>query len=1130
MEVRRKREPSKKYIDYVTDNVIMSYCQGCNQYVQANEKGVVCATCVAYWHYECADVSEEDVAKLGKREFYCKKHIQDGMEIAETDLSTVTDDLYQADGGVLTSFIKMLPYVLNDSEVCKKRLKGLSSRYKVTKKDKGKQFTVKVNTVTYALIVNGLIAMGESRGIKIKREDIDSEGTKLQVIFQIAFTKGDIEVSITMTCYHTTNNILIQMNGNCSGVVQEERLKLMDSFVNLTMVEMIKKVERMEGYENIRENMRQELCTEKIIERSNGVETRSRIENIPGQMLLSWVGVDGVRKIDCDDREILSNSSQCENPSRSNQLEIKYVCNDGPSESSTACDEVVPEVITECPSPLRIESSECADCENYPDEFVVENSTKVTEINQANVTQINIIRSEIKSVCDNGTGTDPGEVEVNEVTDNGQETAAGDVEGNEVAVVINSAKPLLRIEPFDCADNENLSSDVAAVNSTEVSAEIPQTNMCRVNTSQLIVRKEASNMRKLSQAFDAIKTFRNNGEEKQNILYNIILKLKEKNCDIRMEHTQFVHPVATSQINALTVKLVQSQKEYEDMKRKCKDLESQVKDLKKEKEDEIYLRKQKAKEEIELKKISSEAQEKEKKLLSEKINELDVKCTELEKSQGENMKLIQELEREVAIKDQKINEHKHISDDLRQSVAKLVNEKKEMKKKEDELNNKLGVMQAVAGAVAEVGDSEQLVLVTKEVSNNDAIKEKEQEISTLKKKVNECNKKNSLLIDDLEEKRTNLEAIDNFYKDMLQQKDQVIAEYLSILGNDNGDTVKLKRLLTKFRTDSEINLIRELKSSLENDNRILEQKANVKDGEVKQSKKVENAIGDASLQKGTERESIDRVNTQEASKRPTVKKLCKFGKKCDTIECNFSHDYVQKPCRFWPSCEKGDSCLFIHESNGLTWGNANASDRRCAVSANGNSAYLQSCHGQPRYGMLLGPPSHVTHEPSNSGTGCSSREYPIKGTVGNNPHMVNGVNGLSVYTNHRLSQMDYDRRNGRSEQFNIGFDNNLYSQQHGNGGHIPRNIDDGPGKGTSNQYTLSNRNTRSFQRARMCRFGLSCEGIDRGCEFGHEVIQKLCRFGIDCNRKSTCLFIHESNERKVGVNDHGNNSKNQLSR
>ena len=166
--------------------------------------------------------------------------------MSNAKLKNVSDDQFEVDD-VLTSDVKLLPYVLNDGELCKRRLKSLSSKYKVTRKDKGKQFTVKVNTVTYALIINGLIALGESRGLKIKREDVDSQGTKLQVIFQIIVNRGDLEVSLTMTCYHTTNNILIHINGNSSGGVWEEKVKILDCFVNQMMVDMIQKVEKMKG-------------------------------------------------------------------------------------------------------------------------------------------------------------------------------------------------------------------------------------------------------------------------------------------------------------------------------------------------------------------------------------------------------------------------------------------------------------------------------------------------------------------------------------------------------------------------------------------------------------------------------------------------------------------------------------------------------------------------------------------------------------------------------------------------------------------------------------------------------------------------------------------------------------------
>ena len=77
---KRKRVPSRKYEQFVMDNKQEEedgHCPGCKLFVKKSDKGVVCFSCVAYWHYGCAGVTEEEVANLGEDEFYCREHAAD---------------------------------------------------------------------------------------------------------------------------------------------------------------------------------------------------------------------------------------------------------------------------------------------------------------------------------------------------------------------------------------------------------------------------------------------------------------------------------------------------------------------------------------------------------------------------------------------------------------------------------------------------------------------------------------------------------------------------------------------------------------------------------------------------------------------------------------------------------------------------------------------------------------------------------------------------------------------------------------------------------------------------------------------------------------------------------------------
>ena len=115
--------------------------------------------------------------------------------------------------------VKAVPYILNNKSLCKKLLKNLYSRFSpetdIKKKDRGKQFTVDVNTATYVIMMNNIINIGEGSGIKIVKRDpiVDGKGQHVKDQFDVVITNQRIEVPITITCLHTTSKIWIQLLG-----------------------------------------------------------------------------------------------------------------------------------------------------------------------------------------------------------------------------------------------------------------------------------------------------------------------------------------------------------------------------------------------------------------------------------------------------------------------------------------------------------------------------------------------------------------------------------------------------------------------------------------------------------------------------------------------------------------------------------------------------------------------------------------------------------------------------------------------------------------------------------------------------------------------------------------------------
>ena len=69
-----------------------------------------------------------------------------------------------------------------------------------------------------------------------------------------------------------------------------------------------------------------------------------------------------------------------------------------------------------------------------------------------------------------------------------------------------------------------------------------------------------------------------------------------------------------------------------------------------------------------------------------------------------------------------------------------------------------------------------------------------------------------------------------------------------------------------------------------------------------------------------------------------------------------------------------------------------------------------------------------------------------------------------------------------------------------------------------NESVLENTNGwMSSQKIRLCMKGKMCDAINTTCKFSHTPINKPCRNGMNCGRKSTCLFSHTSGEERASL-------------
>ena len=62
-------------------------------------------------------------------------------------------------------------------------MKYLDRESKVERKDNGNQYTVKVNTATYTVMINRITSLGNTTGLKIRSKSVDLKGSDVKAKF-----------------------------------------------------------------------------------------------------------------------------------------------------------------------------------------------------------------------------------------------------------------------------------------------------------------------------------------------------------------------------------------------------------------------------------------------------------------------------------------------------------------------------------------------------------------------------------------------------------------------------------------------------------------------------------------------------------------------------------------------------------------------------------------------------------------------------------------------------------------------------------------------------------------------------------------------------------------------------------
>ena len=813
-------------------------CPKCNVYVKGSDddNGVVCVKCDAFWHFNCADVSQQILDTEWKGiEFVCALHRNENVLVGEKDLMDLNEasDEYIMMGNSLVSNVKINNYKLNIGEKLQDKLKNLDSKMLVCKRDGGGQYKVNLNSTTYQLIVDNIMIIGNTLGgIRARRGDVDLSGAGVQVQHIITIKGRHIDVAVTF--YHTNSSLLLQLLGNRSTT----KMNNLKEFVYVDFERVVETLESTSNYGLSRETLKlkieQELveCSKSLYNDNNVLRNSSSGSGVISCMNQQVIAPPGVRQGDGETVIEYVGNNECNEPAQNKNIAANIVC----TEDKAVCN-----------------------------------------IGQTNVDDT-ITMVSLKGSDENGCINDEGLTNQNMVPLE-EKVEKGDI--NEKVI----------------KGHNQVSSDALVLVKKKTSDEIAKKKV--LESLNVLSRRKGDNE-----------------SERSNNLFNIIVKLKEKGDEMRRGNLMTFQNTANERINELTLKLVSKQNENIKLLKKQKDLETQVVDLKKKK---VIL-------ETKLKDMGSIGSSEQ---LSKCIQEND---TLKQQILTESSKCVH-LSNDLALKENQIVGFKEINDGLRQKLANHATQAGQWNEQESELNERIRVLEGVAGDVQglkEINDNlrqqiadhgtevalwhrresefkekiKVLEAIAGDVNNkdNDGKDEKVlKEVKSLRSKLDECNKNNSLLKDKLEETTHKLSTVDSFYQDIIGQKDTVLKEYCSIIKDDTNETIKVKRLLTKFRTENEVKLVNELKVSLSNSTLIGEEEstADCGDNDGKENEK------DKSIDKEKDKSSALNSRGQ--------KRLCREGRQCTNRSvCGFRHEMINKACRFGDRCNKKQRCLFLH--------------------------------------------------------------------------------------------------------------------------------------------------------------------------------------------------------------------------
>ena len=736
-------------------------CPKCNVYVTQQEHGIVCESCNAYWHYHCAGVTQEEVDNLENEEFLCEKHSvtkEVGVSVLPERKSSESDYIRKATEDVICQF-RIHSYSLNGKKAIKKKLKNLDTRYVISMKESGKQYTINLNSVTYQIIKEKLAEFGEQLNINIKRPVFDDTGKNVENQYVVALSGGLTEVAVT--CYHTTNLILLQLRGRKNEKGWDSKLADMAMFVKGTMEPLINMIQGLPQYDVVRKEF-----MEKLLAAQESLSTGNEEE------------LDTAGKLD----------SKIETPIFSgcggDQSLIVAGESGGKFETCNISELVALDI-----------NSKLASCPHYDENLASVISVDNTTAQVGNLEEIRVERSDV--YLNNGAAMRVNDTQVH-LLPNRPESMTGSEVGTllDVQTVKNESQSDTAIAEEAVPQCEQNMSNVEVVlpTSQTIQTQNPQPNnndnVSLEQVSKLALHKGNSIMAAqsfLNQKFfddDTITLgvqFQNKkflvslgnilkGKgSKEEALYGMILKLKEKIGVLEAEKQETV----VSKVEALKIQEAVQQVQEKDGK-----LEQMKAKVKKLTEDNKELKKERVQMTAERKKLMDEMSVKEKTIKSKEnsIITLHEKVALLSASEVRLQARIELLESTNQIIDGSVD---------------LVNE--------SQISSKIDDMSEIQRLKSK-------------------LEEKEQCIATKEKRINDINNELVQTSDVLAEREEYIRNVDSMYAEIINRKDGSISGLLQIVDADDEMNKRFKRMLVKVLAEKEFNNIKEMYMSMSHKN------------------------------------------------------------------------------------------------------------------------------------------------------------------------------------------------------------------------------------------------------------------------------------------------------------------------